>query len=412
MDVGALCHEALDGVKDPVVILDASDRVVYANSAFAEMVARESLEGEDFARLAPEAAPILARFRSGDLSDPTPLELVGDDGSRVLVDARFAASRRPGFMVGHLSRLATDDQMIRAIVDNIPAIVWLKDLEGRYLHVNPFAARLMGMPVDAIQGKLDADLFPPEVVEQWREREARVRERNAPFHAEDSFETAHGKQVYLASVIPIHDASGRLVAYGGISTDISELRRAEEQREEIRIEMIRAQERALQELSSPIVPLWDRVVAVPLIGTIDTVRASVIMQALLEAVAAEPVTVVILDLTGVPVVDSTVAQGLLRSADAVKLLGAEVVVTGIRPEVAQTVVRMGADFSHFTIRRTLKEGLRHALCRVRGPEAVQSGAAAARGTAPAPAANTGAAVARGTAPAPAGESAAAAGDGT
>jgi rsbT co-antagonist protein RsbR len=144
-----------------------------------------------------------------------------------------------------------------------------------------------------------------------------------------------------------------------IIRDISERRQAEEaQRRNItQEETIRAQAAALAELSTPLIPLSDKVVVMPLIGAVDSRRAQQVLETLLQGIAANGVEVAILDITGVPVVDTQVANALLQAAKSVKLLGARVMLTGIRPEVAQTLVGLGADLSGIVTHGTLQSGI-------------------------------------------------------
>jgi rsbT co-antagonist protein RsbR len=125
--------------------------------------------------------------------------------------------------------------------------------------------------------------------------------------------------------------------------------------------VIAAQQAALRELSTPIIPLTNDLVAMPLIGAIDSNRAQQVIETLLAGVADSRATTAILDITGVQVVDTQVANALLRAAQAVKLLGARVVLTGIRPEIAQTLVGLGLDLSGIVTRATLQSGIAFAL---------------------------------------------------
>lgn len=126
-------------------------------------------------------------------------------------------------------------------------------------------------------------------------------------------------------------------------------------------QIIAAQQAALHELSTPIIPLTDDIVVMPLIGAIDSNRAQHVIEALLAGVVTSRATTAILDITGVHVVDTQVANALLRAAQAVKLLGARVVLTGIRPEIAHTLVGLGLDLSAITTRATLQSGITFAL---------------------------------------------------
>jgi rsbT co-antagonist protein RsbR len=133
---------------------------------------------------------------------------------------------------------------------------------------------------------------------------------------------------------------------------------------ETREATIRAQSAALQELSAPIIPIHSGVLVLPLIGAIDTQRASTIMEALLESVAERNARVVLLDITGVPVVDTSVAHYLIQAARSVRLLGAEIVLVGIRPEIAQTIVQLGVDLSGIVTMADLQGGVAYAFQRL------------------------------------------------
>ena len=118
---------------------------------------------------------------------------------------------------------------------------------------------------------------------------------------------------------------------------------------------------ALQELSASLIPVVDKISIMPLVGTIDTERAKLIMENLLEGVVKQRAEVVLLDITGVPVVDTMVAHHIIQAADAVRLVGAKCMLVGIRPEIAQTIVTLGINLSDFTTTSTLQRGMQDAL---------------------------------------------------
>jgi rsbT co-antagonist protein RsbR len=118
---------------------------------------------------------------------------------------------------------------------------------------------------------------------------------------------------------------------------------------------------ALQELSAPLIPVMDNITIMPLVGTIDTERAKFIMENLLEGVMRHNSEVVLIDITGVPVVDTMVAHHLFQATEAVRLLGAKCILVGIRPEIAQTIVNLGIDFSKLPTKSSLKKGFLLAL---------------------------------------------------
>ncbi len=143
---------------------------------------------------------------------------------------------------------------------------------------------------------------------------------------------------------------------------IESRKRAEELQE--KLELIEKQRQAIEELSTPIIKIWDQVLVLPLIGTLDTRRSQRLTEALLTDIADTQSKVTILDITGVPTVDSAVANHLLKTVSAVKLLGAECVITGIRPDVAQTIVHLGVDLSEVETLSNLSEGLKWAFNRL------------------------------------------------
>jgi anti-anti-sigma factor len=159
----------------------------------------------------------------------------------------------------------------------------------------------------------------------------------------------------------IRDEAGQPQAFGGIIRDISEQVRQEEERQSLQAQVIEAQRAALRELSTPLIPVSDRVVIMPLIGSIDSQRAQQVMETLLEGVAAHHAEMVILDITGVQVVDTQVANTFIRAAQAVQLLGAQVMLTGIGPNIAQTLVQLGVDLSGMLTRGSLQAGIADAL---------------------------------------------------
>lgn len=137
-------------------------------------------------------------------------------------------------------------------------------------------------------------------------------------------------------------------------------------------DVVARQRQQLLEVATPVLKLWDRVVAVPLIGTLDSARTQVVMETLLEAIVDQHATVAILDITGVPLVDTVVAQHLMKTALAVRLMGTRCVVSGIRPQIAQTIVQLGIDLGDITTRATLADALEWALGQVGTSVAAQA----------------------------------------
>ena len=130
-----------------------------------------------------------------------------------------------------------------------------------------------------------------------------------------------------------------------------------------REDVIVRQQRELMELSTPVVNLWDGVLALPLIGTLDSERTQVVMQSLLEKIVETGSAIAIIDITGVPIVDTLVAQHLLKTVAAARLMGADCIISGIRPQIAQTIVHLGVDLKDVITKATLSDALSIAFQR-------------------------------------------------
>jgi rsbT co-antagonist protein RsbR len=130
-----------------------------------------------------------------------------------------------------------------------------------------------------------------------------------------------------------------------------------------REEVIRRQQQDMLELSTPVVRLWEGTLALPMIGTLDSARTQVMMETLLQQIVETEADVAILDITGVPTVDTLTAQHILKTVTAARLMGAECIISGIRPQIAQTIVHLGVDLGDVTTKATLADAFRLALQR-------------------------------------------------
>jgi rsbT co-antagonist protein RsbR len=117
------------------------------------------------------------------------------------------------------------------------------------------------------------------------------------------------------------------------------------------------------ELSTPVVKLWEGILALPMIGTLDSARTQVVMESLLQKIVDTGSEIAIIDITGVPTVDTLVAQHLLKTVTAIRLMGADCIISGIRPQIAQTIVHLGVELQGITTKATLADALTVALRR-------------------------------------------------
>jgi rsbT co-antagonist protein RsbR len=162
----------------------------------------------------------------------------------------------------------------------------------------------------------------------------------------------------------LRDEKGNPTGFVGTARDITVQKEAEAERQRLQQEAIEAQQQALRELSTPIIPIMDEILVMPLVGDIDTRRAQDIMRALLAGIRAHGARVIILDITGVPVVDSGVANHLNKTIRAARLKGAQTIITGISEDVAEAIVELGIDWGELDTLSDLQTGLVAALAKV------------------------------------------------
>jgi rsbT co-antagonist protein RsbR len=264
---------------------------------------------------------------------------------------------------------AASDQVLReshrlllALVENSPNVMFIKDLQGRYVFVNRRFAEVTQRPADQVLGFTDEALFPEEISRDLRARDETVHASGQQIEFEERVPSPDGEErVYLTVKFPLFGPDGAVIGTSGVATDITERKRAEAAQLELQQQVIEAQRAALRELSTPLVPIADGVLAMPLVGTIDSIRAREIMESLLQGIAGQRARAAILDITGVRVVDTQVADALVSAARAARLLGAEVVLTGISAAVAQTLVALQTDLHDIVTLGTLQSGIAYAL---------------------------------------------------
>jgi rsbT co-antagonist protein RsbR len=248
------------------------------------------------------------------------------------------------------------------IQEQVRGSIVVVDMQGIITSWNRDSARLFGYTAEEIIGKPIASLYPPE------EQERLITEVIGPLQEQGELETESmvwtktGERFpVLLSLSLLRDDSGTPVGMIGFSTDLREQKQMEAERAAMQEQIIDAQRSALRELSTPLIPITDEVVIMPLIGTLDSGRAQQVMEALLEGVSQYQADLVILDITGVSVVDTQVAQAFIQAAQAVRLLGAQVMLTGIQPQIAQTLVHLGVDLSSIQTQGSLQAGIAAAL---------------------------------------------------
>jgi rsbT co-antagonist protein RsbR len=260
--------------------------------------------------------------------------------------------------------LTEERKLLRTVIDSLPDYIFVKDRESRFVINNEAHVRVLKATTqDKVVGKTDFDIFPPELANQYYADEQGIMRTGQPLiNRLEACIDAEGKDQWLLTTkVPLRDSHGNTVGLVGVSRDITAQKEAEAERERLQQEVIEAQKRAVQELSTPIIPIMERIIVMPLIGGIDTLRAKDIMRALLGGIRQHRARVVILDVTGVPIVDSGVANHLNKTIQAARLKGAQTIITGISDAVAEAIVDLGIDWGGVETLADLQTGLRVAL---------------------------------------------------
>jgi PAS domain S-box-containing protein len=252
-----------------------------------------------------------------------------------------------------LAEIKESEIRLRSVLENIADAVFTFDKRGAIESWNPAAERLFGYPAAEAIGQDISALLAAEGLSAMplSGHEVLCRSRDG---ADLSVEIA-------VTEMPFRNNEVRFI---GTARDLrerkraeEEQRRAQEERSQLQEELIRAQASALVELSTPLIPVRSQILVMPLVGAMDARRAARVLEVLLKGISDRRAHSAIIDVTGVSKVDAEVTGALLRAASAARMLGAQVVLTGIRPEVAQGLVAIGADLRGVVTCRTLEQGI-------------------------------------------------------
>ncbi len=367
-----LVKKVLDQTSDGVFWNSLDGKIVYANEAGAHLLGytRDELLTKTVtdldAAFTMEAAQQLWEviLQQGSMTVETAHRR--KDGSLLPIELRLSPLIIDGnkYMCGFArdlsERKATERtlKLAQMTLDQAVDAVFWADMQGHFLYVNNAACEMLGYTQQELSqmNVIDVEAIQsPEAAEQaWDV----LRQAGSL-----TFETEHRRKD--GSTFPVEVKATYLVVDGkehisSIVRDLTDRKRIEEERLALQQEVIDAQGAALRELSTPLIPISDNIVIMPLIGSIDSARAQQVMEVLLEGVAMYQANFAILDITGVQVVDTQVANALIRAAQAVRLLGAQVILTGIQSAMAQTLVHLGADLSSIITRGSLQSGIAYA----------------------------------------------------
>lgn len=242
--------------------------------------------------------------------------------------------------------------MLDAIVDY--SVIRL-DAEGRVATWSPGAQLLKGYTAaEAIGQPVSIFYTADDRAAGLADREMRTARESGRIELEGWRVAKDGRRFWASvTLAPIRDGAGEVSGYVKVSRDLTERRE-----QELRLQRQRDE---IMELSTPVIRVWDGVLALPIIGTLDSARAARLTEGLLQGIAETQAEVVILDVSGVPTIDTQVAQHLLKTVQAAALMGAASILCGVRPETAQAMVHLGIDLGQLRSRNTLRDALALAM---------------------------------------------------
>ncbi|EYF06451.1 PAS domain-containing protein [Chondromyces apiculatus] len=277
-------------------------------------------------------------------------------------------------------------EFLQHAIDILPDPIFVKDRRHRWMAINRSFSALLGQAPEAIIGKSDPDYHPKEQVEVFWEHDDLVFDSGEPDENEEVVTAGDGSlRTLWTRKFPMKADTGEVLGLCGIITDVTVMKQRLREAELIQAEHIRqqstitAQAELLDRMAMPVLQIWQGVLLMPIVGELNRQRATLALQNLLDAVVRSQSHHLLLDLTGMPLVDTSVARYILHAVKAVELLGCTCVLVGIGPEIARTLVHLDVDLGKVVTKGTLQSGLAHVLGRLLGGQRAGAGARRAQG---------------------------------
>ncbi|XXX82400.1 PAS domain-containing protein [Sorangium sp. So ce134] len=274
----------------------------------------------------------------------------GGVARRLFIGQDVTGSSRPA------ARAADEAILLRAILERVPVVACKYDREGVFTFHDGKGLEGSGVKPGQLIGMSVFDLYGQDPVAAASMRRVLAGE------AVDNTTESHGV-VWRTWMLPVLDERGAPDGAVTVTFDVTDMKQRERELK-ARLDMIEAQQQVIRALSTPIIEVWDRVLTLPMVGVVDSVRTSEVMDNLLAAIVDKGARFAILDLTGVDAVDTKTASYLIELVRAIRLLGAEGVITGIRSNVAQTMIALGLDLSGIITMGNLRAGLKLCIQRM------------------------------------------------
>jgi len=368
-----------DNAPDAIGVAELDGTIFYANPAYQYMYGSDDMVGINVAdTLTPETLEtvvphIFQSLAAHGIWRGVVLHQRKDGTSVPIQQSTFTIYNQDGKAVATSAimrdvteqrRFEAEMQRLIAVIENNNDFIGIVDLAGEPIYLNSAGLRMVGLTPEELKQTAMLEYIVPDERDWFLHEVLPVIQQEDRWHGE-----VHFRHFKTEAIIPVDynafmvrdQQTQEPIAIACVTRDISEQKRAEAERAALQEQVITAQRAAIRELSTPLMPLADGVIAMPLVGTIDSGRAQQIIETLLEGVSQHQAQSVILDITGVQMVDTQIANALMQAAQAVRLLGADVILTGIRADVAQTLVHLGTDLGHLVTRSNLQSGIAYAL---------------------------------------------------
>ena len=390
-----LLRSIIDNSPDMIFMKDSEFRYILTNQtmakflgkSLAEIIGHDDLElGFSTEEIFGNPAKELRGFRADDLEVLEHGQAIRNtnngafraDGQWRILDTRKIPLRdATGQIIGLLGvnhditelkttqeALRQNERFLHTVLDGLPWLIAFVGADNRYRFVNTAFVKWTGSHRQEIEGHN----FTPLLGEPNPQKVQELVTKALAGHqltVETTSVMPDGQMRHLnINYLPVYNKENAVEGIVLAANDITHLKEAEVEQANLQAQVVETQREFIRELSSPLIPLANGVVVMPLIGKIDSNRVQQIMETLLEGVASYEAEIAILDITGVPVVDEQIAHALLQAAQAVRLLGSHVVLTGIQPSIAQILVELGIDLRTLTTYSSLQKGIAYALQHV------------------------------------------------
>lgn len=357
-----------------VMLIDYNRKIRDINKSAADMIGREKEEilGRvchefvcpraqndcpvyDHGKTLDHAEAVLLSKDRGDVAIEKTVTQIVMDGETLLVEMFSDISERKSAE----DAIRESEERFRAIFETAQDAIFIKDRSLKYTQANPAMEKLFGAPVSELLGRTGDELFGEAAGAHIRDVDSRVL-GGVIIDETDTKPVDGVLRTFHTIKVPIRGSSGEIAGLCGIARDITEQKELEQKLSDSFDKLMNS----YKELAIPVIQVHDGVLAIPIMGVLDDMRINRLTETMLAKIADTKASVVILDLTAVRSIDSDVANRLLETVAAARLLGSKCILTGIGPEVAAATVRLGLDEMNLVTRGSLQEGLAYAMQRV------------------------------------------------